>query len=71
MAVVVRESDTEMIRLSVEESFAFFDEKAQRLLGIGATEFLRRWNAGEYDEIADDPDHRNILYLALLGTGGR
>jgi hypothetical protein len=41
---------------------------ARELLGISADEFRRRWNAGEYDEIADDGDHSDITYLALLGN---
>jgi len=54
--------------LSPEESRAFFDAKAQALLGISGDEFVRRWNAGDYDEIADDPAHSDIMYLAILGN---
>lgn len=53
--------------LSPEESRAFFDAKARSLLGISGDEFLRRWNAGDYDEIADDPPF-DIMYLAILGN---
>jgi hypothetical protein len=54
--------------LTVEETRDFFDRMARELLGIGADEFRRRWNAGEYDAIADDGDHSDIMYLALLGN---
>lgn len=54
--------------MTVEESRAFFDDKAHTLLGISGDEFRRRWNAGEYDAIADDPDHSDIMYLVLLGN---
>jgi hypothetical protein len=54
--------------LSPEESRAFFDSKARALLGISGEEFVRRWNAGEYDEIADDPAHSDLMYLVLLGN---
>jgi hypothetical protein len=47
--------------LSPEESRAFFDAKVRVLLGVGGEEFVRRWNAGEYDEIADDPAHSDIM----------
>ncbi len=57
----------QIIELSPEESRAFFDDKARTLLGISGEEFLKRWNAGDYDEIADDPDHSDIMYLAILG----
>jgi hypothetical protein len=59
------------IDMDIEQSRRFFDKKARSLLGIGGEEFLRRWRAGEYAEIADDPAHSDIMYLALLGTGGR
>ncbi len=55
-----------VIELSPEESWAFFDNKARELLGIGAEEFQRRWNAGDYDEIADDGEHSDIMYLAMF-----
>jgi hypothetical protein len=53
--------------LTVKESRAFFDRMARELLGISADEFRRRWSAGEYDAIADDGNHSDITYLALLG----
>lgn len=57
--------------LNAEEWRAFVDDKARTLLGIGFEEFERRWHAGEYDEIWDDPDHSDIGYLAMLGGVGR
>ncbi len=53
--------------MTVEESLAFFDDKARTLLGISREEFHRRWNSGDYDDIADDGDHSDIMYLAILG----
>ncbi len=52
--------------LSPEESRQFFDEQARKALGISGEEFLRRWDAGEYDAIFDDPDHPEIVELAML-----
>jgi len=60
-----------IVYLNAEESRAFFDDMVRKLLGIGAEEFERRWHAGEYDEIWDDPDHSDIGYLAMLGGVGR
>lgn len=34
--------------VSDEEGFALLDERARELLGVSGTEFLRRWDAGEY-----------------------
>ena len=50
-----------------EETKAHFDAKAQELLGISSDEFLRRLDAGEYDDIIDDPmHHRTVGYLWAL-----
>lgn len=35
-------------------------------MGIGGEEFIRRWEAGEYDEIADKAGHRHIIELVLM-----
>lgn len=56
--------------LTDEEGQALFEAQVQELLGLTAADFLRRWHAGEYDAIADDPEHWDILYLAMLGVGG-
>jgi len=52
--------------LSPEESQAFFDEKAQTLLGISGAEFVRRYHAGDYDAILDDPEHSDLMYMAMF-----
>lgn len=57
--------------LTAEEGHRLFDTKAQELLGIPGDEFLRRWDAGEFDAIADDPDHHEIMQLAALIPFGR
>lgn len=58
----------EVVVLTPEESRAFFDGKAQELLGISGDEFRRRWYAGYYDETADLPGNSDIIYLAMLGA---
>jgi hypothetical protein len=35
-------------------------------MGMSGEEFLRRYDAGEFDDIFDDPDHPEILHLAML-----
>lgn len=57
--------------MTLEEGEAFFDETARELLGISGATFVERYYAGRYDDILDDPGHRDILYLAMLGTVGR
>ena len=73
MATPIVDDETDLlppvVELNYEESQAFFDEKARELLGISGAEFLRRWNAGEYDEIADEPGNSDYIYLSMLGQG--
>ena len=68
MTSLVEVAEPPVRDLSPEESRAFFDAKASELMGISGDEFVRRWNAGEYDDVADDPAHSDIMYLALLGN---
>lgn len=52
--------------LSRAEARALFEEAAQRTMGMSGEEFLRRWDAGEFDGVADDPDHWAALHLVML-----
>jgi hypothetical protein len=52
--------------LSPEAEQEYFDEQAREALGISGDEFRRRWRAGEYRDIADDPEHGEILRLAAM-----
>ena len=52
--------------LTPEEGRAFFEDEVRRLLGISGEEFLRRLDAGAYDNVYDDPSHRHIGHLELL-----
>jgi hypothetical protein len=52
--------------LTPEEGHQFFDEQARRRLGISGEEFLRRLDAGEYQDIPDDPKHWPIIELSML-----
>jgi hypothetical protein len=40
-------------------------------LGVSGTEFIRRFDAGEYEQIPDDEAHRDIIELAMLIPFGR
>ena len=67
-----RESPNGSVReLSPEEGRRFFDRRARALLGISGAEFLQRWDAGEYRSLADDPEHPEIMTLAMLSDFGR
>ena len=41
--------------LTAEEARAHFDAQARRLLGMSGEEFLRRLDAGEFDDQVDQP----------------
>jgi hypothetical protein len=57
--------------LTISESQAFFDDMVRRRLGISGDEFVRRYYAGRYDDILDDPHYSDLMYLAMLGDLGR
>lgn len=46
-----------------EQGRRLFDEAVRREMGISGEEFIRRWEAGEYWEIADEEGRRHIGYL--------
>lgn len=49
-----------------EEGRALFDAQARELFGISGEEFLRRLDAGEYDEIYDNPRHPLGMAIVAL-----
>ena len=57
--------------LEEEESRAFFDAQAQRLMGISGEEFIRRYDAGEFEDAPDDAEHHGITELVMLLPFGR
>lgn len=56
------------IEFTPEEARAFFEAEVQRAMGISGEEFLRRLDAGEYNEIYDDPEYRHIGRLEMLSS---
>jgi hypothetical protein len=56
-----------VVELTPEEAWARFDGLARQHLGMSGEEFLRRLDAGEFEEIVDDPaEHPWIGYLAHI-----
>lgn len=55
--------------LTVEEARAYFDAQARRLVGMSGEEFLRRLDAGEFDDLIDEPGP--IGNLEMLSPFGR
>jgi hypothetical protein len=60
--------------ITLEEERAQFDARARELMRISGEEFLRRLDAGEYDEIYDrssQPHGLDVVYLDMMRPGGR
>ena len=55
-----------VVELTPEEGRAFFDEQARTLAGMSGEEFLRRLDAGEFDEILDEPEYGHLMYLYMI-----
>jgi hypothetical protein len=55
-----------VIWVTPEEGRRIFDEAARTWTGMSGDEFIRRWEAGEYWEIADKPGHRHIGRLIMM-----
>jgi hypothetical protein len=56
---------------SAEEGRAMFDRQARELVGMSGDEFIRRWDAGEFRDVADSAGNLHILRLASLIPFGR
>jgi len=49
--------------LSRDEGRALLDRQARRCLNMSGDEFVRAWNAGEFD---DDPDRPEVMEVVML-----
>lgn len=60
--------ETTVRDLSDAEARELFDRHAQEALGLSGSDFIRAWEAGEFD---DDPDRPEIMRLVMLLPFGR
>lgn len=60
------DEDVRFEEVSPVEAQRIFDEAAHHYLDISGQEFLRRWEAGEYDNSDHRPDHTRIIAVAML-----
>jgi hypothetical protein len=74
MAINPEEEDLPPITiLTPTEAREQFDARARELMGISGEEFLRRLDAGEYDEIIDKGSHPHgldVVYLEMMRPSG-
>jgi hypothetical protein len=66
MAIVPKHVDSGIRLLDDNEARQQFDRQAQRLMGISGAEFLRRYDAGEFDDLQDDRQQDAVMKLAML-----
>jgi hypothetical protein len=57
--------------VSRAEARAIFDAQSRKLLGLSGPEFLRRYDAGEFDAVLDTPEHPELMELLALESFGR
>jgi hypothetical protein len=57
--------------LPAELGVALFDQESRRVTGISGDEFSARWDSGEFRDIEDKPEGRELAYLILLIPFGR
>lgn len=57
--------------LSQDEARQMFDEEARKWLGMSGDEFVRAWEAGEFDDNPDRPEVMTVALLLPMYTGGK
>ena len=55
--------DNHIHELTREEGLALLDRAARRYLHMSAADFIRAWEAGDFDA---DPDRSEVMYVAML-----
>ena len=66
MTIAPKHVDSGIRLLDDDEARQQFDRQAQRLMGISGDEFLRRYDAGEFDDLQDDRQQDAVMKLAML-----
>jgi hypothetical protein len=71
MATAPEQSTGEIRFLDDDESHQYFDREARRLMNMSGAEFIRRYDAGEFEAELDGPQHRALAKLVMLLPFGR
>jgi hypothetical protein len=66
VTIAPKHVDSGIRLLDDDEACQQFDRQAQRLMGISGAEFLRRYDAGELDDLQDDRQQGAVMKLAML-----
>jgi hypothetical protein len=63
METTTQGTNGQIRELTREEGLALLDREAQRYLHMRAEQFIKAWEAGDFDEAPDRPD---VMYVAML-----
>ena len=68
MAANTGDANGEIHEMTREEGLALFERHTRRYLNMSVQEFLRRYDAGEFDEEIDDrPELEDLEMMIPLG----
>ncbi len=62
----IKDQEKSMTYLTPEEGKAWFDKLIPEMLGMSGEEFLRPYDAGEYANVPDDPEHWNLMEAVMM-----
>jgi hypothetical protein len=64
---ITPEQETGGVRyLDDAEAREYFDREARRLMQMSGEEFVRRYDAGEFQAEMDGPRHRQLVEMVML-----
>jgi hypothetical protein len=71
MALSPDQATSEIRYLDDEESHQLFDREARRLMNMSGEEFIRKYDAGDFEGEMDGPQHHALVKLVMLLPFGR
>jgi len=66
MTDTAHRTESEVRWLSDDEAHAIFDAEARDVMGMSGEEFLRRYDAGEFDDHPDTSDKHDLDFWGLV-----
>ncbi len=63
MAQATAKNENLIKELTLEEGWELLDKQARKYLNMSGKEFVKKWEAGDFDE---DPDQPELMRLAML-----
>jgi len=63
--VAVVDLDSEVHELTQDEALALLDRQARKYPHVSAEEFVRKYDAGEYDDRADSSEVQRVAMFIL------